>query len=247
MTVNAIVAVHPDVDVQFDDAELMGTFPAKTQEVIAKAKANVQGFKGLTVDTVEYNVYNVYGNTDDLDYTVAQFSPGSILPLGSWHLNGNRYGTYITKTISAGIAPSSINIPATNISESTYTIKRWVYEEVQVDDGQGGQTTELIKVLKTITKTKSGYVDVIHNDRLVATVKITDLNPDGSYDFQELESIIVEELLEGTPSIQLHPQLIDIMPDDITYDENGNEISRATSASLKQVVLKAGQKPRVFT
>lgn len=163
MSINAIIAVHPDVDVQFEDAQVMAALPMPTQQAIEQARATGRGFNNLPVSAVNYIVYNVYGSPDDLASAIEQFGAENIIPMGSWNMDGTRYG----------ISRHFIN--------------------------QG-----------------------------------------------TMEAPDIVETIEGTPSIPLHPSLMGVMPDDVTYDESGNEVSRQPASTFKQVILKCGQKPRRF-
>ena len=51
----------------------------------------------------------------------------------------------------------------------------------------------------------------------------------------------------GSPTYPLHARLIQFMPDDVTYDENGNETSRTRPTVPSDVNLAMGQSPRRFT
>lgn len=51
----------------------------------------------------------------------------------------------------------------------------------------------------------------------------------------------------GTPTYPIHPRLIDLMPDEVTYDAEGNEVSRVRPTGLSDVNLLLGQSPRRFT
>lgn len=50
----------------------------------------------------------------------------------------------------------------------------------------------------------------------------------------------------GTPTYPLHTRLLEFMPDIVTWDEDGNEISRVRPTSLTDVNLLQGQKERRF-
>lgn len=146
MKLNSIVAVHPTIDPQFEDATILDTLSEKTKKVVKDAKKSGKGwFKSLKIAGTDYNIYNVYGSAEELTEVVARFGAENIIPLGSWNWDGTRYGT-----------------------------------------------------------------------------------------------------IEGTPSIPLHPGLIDIMPDDVTHDENGIETSRIKTTMFKQVILRLGQGERQF-
>ena len=43
-----------------------------------------------------------------------------------------------------------------------------------------------------------------------------------------------------------HPKLIEFMPDVVTYDENGNELSRTRPTVVSDVNVGLGQSPRTF-
>jgi hypothetical protein len=51
----------------------------------------------------------------------------------------------------------------------------------------------------------------------------------------------------GTPTYPIHAQILKIMPDVVTYDVNGNEISRVDATEPTDVNLLMGQAPRRFT
>lgn len=54
----------------------------------------------------------------------------------------------------------------------------------------------------------------------------------------------------GTPVYPVHPQTWRLMPDLVTYDQDGNETSRTPAASnsdLRQINLIAGQANRIFS
>ena len=57
---------------------------------------------------------------------------------------------------------------------------------------------------------------------------------------------ITPESIEGTPVYPLHPQHMLIMPDDVTYDQDGNETSRVPAAAPKDVCLVGGWEPRIW-
>lgn len=52
--------------------------------------------------------------------------------------------------------------------------------------------------------------------------------------------------VSGTPTYLLHPELINFMPDIITYDIDGNETSRTRPTKVSDVNLLQGQKERHF-
>lgn len=56
-----------------------------------------------------------------------------------------------------------------------------------------------------------------------------------------------EGSITGTPLFPIDLRLIKFMPDDVTYDVDGNETGRTPATELKQVNLLAGQVPRKFT
>ena len=51
----------------------------------------------------------------------------------------------------------------------------------------------------------------------------------------------------GSAIYPIHPQHMKIMPDDVVYDEDGNEISRTPAAAPKDVNLVCGWSPRRWT
>jgi hypothetical protein len=53
--------------------------------------------------------------------------------------------------------------------------------------------------------------------------------------------------LIGSPLYPIDPRLVEFMPDDVTYNEDGAELSRTPATEPKQLNLMAGQKPRNFT
>ena len=53
--------------------------------------------------------------------------------------------------------------------------------------------------------------------------------------------------ITGTPTYPIHTKLIDFMPDIVTYDVDGNELTRTAATILSDVNLLAGQSPREFT
>jgi len=55
---------------------------------------------------------------------------------------------------------------------------------------------------------------------------------------------VTGETIEGTPVYPIHARLLDVMPDDVTYDENGNETSRTAATAPKQVHKILGWKDR---
>lgn len=45
---------------------------------------------------------------------------------------------------------------------------------------------------------------------------------------------VTPEQMVGDPVYPVHARLLDIMPDDVTYDENGNETNRTVATEFKQ-------------
>lgn len=163
MKLNSIVAVHPAIDPQFEDADVLSTMSKAAQEVITDAKVGgANWFKTLTVGVDQFIVYNVYGSAAELEETIAKFGAENVIPMGSWNWDGTRYGTNRVTTFDP-------------VTEETVTT------------------------------------------------------------------------IEGTPSIALHPQLLEIMPDDYTFDADGNVTGTTPATSLKQVILRVGQGERILT
>jgi hypothetical protein len=52
---------------------------------------------------------------------------------------------------------------------------------------------------------------------------------------------------DDTPMFPIDSRLIKFMPDDVSYDESGVEVSRTAATELKQVNVLFGQLPRDFT
>jgi len=52
---------------------------------------------------------------------------------------------------------------------------------------------------------------------------------------------------DGSQVIPMHPSVIDYMPDIVTYDENGTELTRTRPTEVSDVNLGLGQSPREFT
>lgn len=52
--------------------------------------------------------------------------------------------------------------------------------------------------------------------------------------------------MEGNILHPIHSRIMDIMPDDVVYDEEGNEISRTPASEPKQCHKWLGQKDRKF-
>lgn len=113
-----------------------------------------------------------------------------------------------------------------------------------------------------IVSTENGVDVVPKYDRVVTLVdkEVFDLEATIANQAHTTKTIQVEEVsfvengtqevphfditVEGTPVYPLHPQYMKIMPDDVTYDQDGNETSRTPAAAPKDVCLIAGQKPR---
>ena len=247
MSINAFIAVHPDIDPQFDDADIMGQLPFTTQQAIEEARAAGKGFfKTLQHNSRGYFVYNVYGSPDDLQAAIVKFGADNIIPLGSWNTDdGERYGTRRVRSFVMGALPASVIIPASDVSPSTYEIKRYVNKDV-IMDINGEMISVYQRVLETEVRGLGGLVDISYNGSVVERVPVSLLNQDGSYTFQPEPPTTLVETIEGTPSIPLHPALLAIMPDDVTYDPDGVELNRTPATSLKQVVLRAGQAHRRF-
>lgn len=114
MTINALVAVHPDIDPQFDDAQIMGQLPYSTQQAIESARSLGHGaFKTLQHNSRGYYVYSVYGSRRDLETTITQFGADNIIPLGSWNADGTRYGTQVVRTVSVNRDTFEVTITET--------------------------------------------------------------------------------------------------------------------------------------
>jgi hypothetical protein len=66
----------------------------------------------------------------------------------------------------------------------------------------------------------------------------------------EVYNVIDDEMvksIEGEPLHPIHPMLLEVMPDDVTYDIDGNQVGTAPATEYKQVILRSGQKPRRWT
>lgn len=61
---------------------------------------------------------------------------------------------------------------------------------------------------------------------------------------QQIEAPHFDEAVVGTPVYPIHAQILKIMPDDVTYDANGNETSRVPASAPKEVNKMVGWKDR---
>lgn len=55
------------------------------------------------------------------------------------------------------------------------------------------------------------------------------------------------ETVIGTPQYPIHAQYMKIFPDDVTYDQNGNELTRSAAAAPKEVNKLFGWSDRRWT
>ena len=70
------------------------------------------------------------------------------------------------------------------------------------------------------------------------------------WDYTDPENPVKTGGTTGTPTYTINPNTYRLMPDVVTYDENGDEVSRtpATSnADLRDINILQGQEPRRFT
>lgn len=112
-------------------------------------------------------------------------------------------------------------------------------------DNLSDDLKEALQNIKLQAGYKTKTLGVINYDVMCALV------PDEEK-YQRITGAFVGSILLGVWDWQgellqpIHPWLLEMTPDDVTYDEDGNEISRTPAVDYKQVHKWLGQKDRVF-
>jgi len=77
------------------------------------------------------------------------------------------------------------------------------------------------------------------------TIQVEEIHDIGSGVFEDIPHY--DEVVQGTHMYPIHAQYLKIFPDDVTYDEDGNETSRTAAVAPKEVNNILGWKPRRWT
>lgn len=152
---------------------------------------------------------------------------------------GNRIRTDLTKTQARKLRHNYTGAwPSPTIGANVYHVLSFTFPEELEDSNDITAGHKWIEFL--LTKWPNVWIVVgcwNRNGTQWGTTLVTAV-----YDDQGNE--ITPETVIGTPVYPVHPQHMRIMPDDVTYDENGNEVSRTPASAPKDVNLICGWSPR---
>lgn len=141
----------------------------------------------------------------------------------------SKIGTGAKQKLSAGEekALKALNIAKNNVFlKADISSKKMELLDILIDEKELSKIGELIQ----------------------SAVVVGAWNPDGSqYGTTIVIGVDGVETIVGTPIYPLHPKLLDFMPDDVVYDENGLEVSRKRPTKLKQVHKYLGWADRRWT
>ena len=245
MTYSAIIAVHPDVEAEFVDENAMREMPLPLQKAV---KGRTKGqLKKLAKGGVDWTPYIVWGSAGGLAAAEERWTD-QIEIMATFARDGMPAGEAMIDVKTVGAVPDPVTVPAIDIVPATRTKKRWVKTPVTIetiDHEDNPVTIEAIKREKLDVEyvlgekkdiqgnvIEEGKKDVLLSGVTVATVNHSDLNPDGTYTYQGEAPITITPTRMGTRLRPQHTELIGLLPDVVTHDENGNETSRAPAVDL---------------